>query len=1209
MYDKNTSREVIDLETDHPDLEHYDQIPLQNFGDFFMNHIDPYKFAQSASSRTQSPNYSNMINLEDTSSVSKESIDRYMQIVERRRSEHPKLSSGPLSLPVKNTPKGISDLDLSSYRYVEEGKKESGLTRMAKNYSFTHKLKEKSGKETLQSDTVKQDSKQKVVSQYFTPTSFYKPPQVSNIKPMPLKETIPYPALVVSAPKPKRVLPDSMHKPPSFYSKKSEDENSALENLRQWKNRNLDANEEVQELPKKRSKPDDLPEPKPELPQKKLQTTQQLLNNIIQEQQKRTQEKIIDAKEEAQKREAAEKKYRESLWASAPSTTKVSEARSKEYMKKQRYLLRNDLSDFYRFILNLDLYNLEESATTLFPIPVIFDDGQDYINSFKPVFLEELRGDISSSARQMNFSKASLTSLRLYTKKDTGVYLSPDRDFDTSRPGFQFSFKPDDLVLLILYEEGGLPTSFSARPNLPYLLGICEFDIRNDKKVSPQLLIKISHNFEHLFSSENANFYYIIYVETLTTLTREYKMIAQAEFMELADFIMMPKTNPLAYNLQIPNEFWDTIAKIFNQSQIAAIIEICSKFRGVSLLQGPPGTGKTQTVMGILSAFLLAKGLTTQKPHVLVCAPSNAAVDELAYRVVKQGLIDAKGVRRNDLSCVRIGHWNQDHVELRQRNPNDRKEPPSEVKSISLGELVSNRIRGEGLVDKSVLIHEVKNELNKVDKALETAKRKNDTLLTQDLINKRQDLQNNLFRYKHEKLQSEDKKRHFQQEILNKADIVFCTLSGAGSREISQILHNFDFVIIDEACQSVELSSLIPLQYGAQIVVMVGDPQQLPSTTFSISAKRAGYDTSLFERLMKGGCPMFMLEIQYRMIPEIREFPSYYFYANRLIDAPCTMSRYRPTWLPNLPCMFFNYLASRESRTEDETSVSNYPEAALIVEIYEKLKPLHGNKLDIGVITPYRKQVRLIRNLLDEKFKKSHRKDIEVNTVDGFQGREKDLIIFSCVRAKGSVGFLADRRRMNVAITRARFAVWVIGKAETLGKNRDWEEYVKFMKRREWHSDVNGIGDVLKVFENARSRMDIDYRTEPRRIDMENHKLRSPVTNRNSGMQALRNAIEEDTKDGLSELVRPKPQIPKIQNSSRPSEPNAKETSKKVAEKEHSPPSRLSDGQPKPQSTFIKSSSEAPKKLTGKFAPKMQPKKAKPSNPNRFDVFEFIKNS
>jgi senataxin len=199
-----------------------------------------------------------------------------------------------------------------------------------------------------------------------------------------------------------------------------------------------------------------------------------------------------------------------------------------------------------------------------------------------------------------------------------------------------------------------------------------------------------------------------------------------------------------------------------------------------------------------------------------------------------------------------------------------------------------------------------------------------------------------------------------------------------------------------------------------------------------------------------------MLEIQYRMDPVIRRFPSTHFYEGRLTDGHSIQTRKNRNWIPKgCELIFFNLIDSKESREVDQTSCINRPEATFVVDMYAAVSPSHGRKLDIGVITPYKRQVHHLRSAFRNRYKNGYKKDVEINTVDGFQGREKDAIIFSCVRSEESIGFLDDMRRLNVAITRARDALWIVGKAETLKRDANWRALIYHAKTEKRYYNVN----------------------------------------------------------------------------------------------------------------------------------------------------------
>jgi len=262
--------------------------------------------------------------------------------------------------------------------------------------------------------------------------------------------------------------------------------------------------------------------------------------------------------------------------------------------------------------------------------------------------------------------------------------------------------------------------------------------------------------------------------------------------------------------------------------------------------------------------------------------------------------------------------------------------------------------------------------------------------------------------------------------------------------------------------------------------VLVGDPKQLPATVKSVVAARARYDRSLFERIADSGVAPSMLRVQYRMHPFLREFPSKRFYNGMLTDGPSVMERvqrscsrvyastcFQPFLLYDLP----------NSREEDVNgSKWNRGEAQFCVQLCETMFNLcvdvRIQKWSVGFVSPYREQVNAIRRELARSSSSfSSTLSIEVNTVDGFQGREKDVIIFSCVRSsqRGGIGFLRDIRRLNVAITRARFCLFVVGDVRTLVRDDTWKALVRSARERKLVIDTDGapFPDVVKCLESS----------------------------------------------------------------------------------------------------------------------------------------------
>ncbi|KAM0873307.1 hypothetical protein ACQ4PT_038117 [Festuca glaucescens] len=271
---------------------------------------------------------------------------------------------------------------------------------------------------------------------------------------------------------------------------------------------------------------------------------------------------------------------------------------------------------------------------------------------------------------------------------------------------------------------------------------------------------------------------------------------------------------------------------------------------------------------------------------------------------------------------------------------------------------------------------------------------------------------------------------------------VFSTLSFSGSAIFSRMTRAFDVVIIDEAAQA------------------VGDPVQLPATVISKTAQKLGYATSLFQRFQAAGFPVQMLKIQYRMHPEISIFPSKEFYEGILQDGE-GLNKKRPWHSYSCfgPFCFFD-IDGIESQPSGSGSWVNEDEVEFITLLYHQLAmhyPELKSSSQVALISPYRHQVKLLKDHFKSTFGDQSKEVIDVNTVDGFQGREKEVVIFSCVRCnkEQKIGFVNDFRRMNVAITRARSAVLVIGSASTLQKDEHWNNLVESAKERNHYFKVS----------------------------------------------------------------------------------------------------------------------------------------------------------
>jgi senataxin len=285
----------------------------------------------------------------------------------------------------------------------------------------------------------------------------------------------------------------------------------------------------------------------------------------------------------------------------------------------------------------------------------------------------------------------------------------------------------------------------------------------------------------------------------------------------------------------------------------------------------------------------------------------------------------------------------------------------------------------------------------------------------------------------------------------------------------------FQTCVVDEAAQAVELSTLIPLRLGVKQLVLVGDPQQLPATVLAKRESVGNYERSLFERLEHCGLPVHTLNIQYRMHPVISLFPRNVFYEGILQDSE-SVSRLTPFFAKApfslSPFTFVDLLTGKDIVSQQTLSRSNPDEAAVCVSLYFALLRIaqtDGSDLAgrVGVISPYSEQVRVLKQMFQAAGIKASGNidDIEIATVDSFQGKEKDIIILSTVRAcpeSNSVGFLADMRRMNVALTRAKIGLFVVGKSRALVDNKLWCKLIDHAKSiQAGYVQVKGAGEDM----------------------------------------------------------------------------------------------------------------------------------------------------
>ncbi|KAJ6699958.1 CATION/H + ANTIPORTER [Salix purpurea] len=439
-----------------------------------------------------------------------------------------------------------------------------------------------------------------------------------------------------------------------------------------------------------------------------------------------------------------------------------------------------------------------------------------------------------------------------------------------------------------------------------------------------------------------------------------------------------------------------------DHSQKDAISKALSS-KNLFLLHGPPGTGKTTTVVEIILQEV------KRGSKILACAASNIAVDNIVERLVP-----------HRVKLVRLGH------------------PARLLPQVLDSALDAQVLRG----DNSALANDIRKEMKALNGKL---------LKTKDKSTRR-DIQKEL-----RILSKEEHKRQqlAVKDVIKNADVVLTTLTGAFSYKLNTT--SFDLVIIDEAAQALEITCWLALLKGSRCI-LAGDHLQLPPTIQSVEAEKKGLGRTLFERLtdLYGDEVTSMLTVQYRMHELIMNWSSKELY-NSKIKAHPSVAAHTLFDLEGVkrssstePTLLLVDIAGcdMEEKKDEEESTMNEGEAEVAVAHAKRLVQSGVQASDIGIITPYAAQVVLLRILKnnDDKLK-----DMEISTVDGFQGREKEAIIISMVRSnsKKEVGFLSDHRRMNVAVTRARRQCCLVCDTETVSGDG-------FLKRLIEHFEEHG---------------------------------------------------------------------------------------------------------------------------------------------------------
>ncbi len=484
--------------------------------------------------------------------------------------------------------------------------------------------------------------------------------------------------------------------------------------------------------------------------------------------------------------------------------------------------------------------------------------------------------------------------------------------------------------------------------------------------------------------------------------------------------------------LKKPNIFKaETTSDKLNPSQKEALR--LAKNSQLFLIHGPPGTGKTTTLSEVVRENL--------GKRILVVADSNVAIDNMLEKL-------------KDRKVIRIGH-------------------PAKIE----GDLLKFSL--DMVIREDVRYREIEEYIDKIDRLKKTRDKQfkkptpamrrgltNDEILTLAFAGKsKRGLKPSKIKQMANWIETTNKISYLyeqKEKILNKliyeqlrnAEIIFTTNSGAGSEFLEDL--KFDIVFMDEAAQSIEPSALIPIIKGKRLI-MAGDHKQLPPTVLSEHAKRLNF--SLFERfanLFYENC--YTLKIQYRMNEKINRFPSCEFY-DCVVESHESVKNIKLSDIANIselvgfdvPIVFFDTQGKfLEANKRGSYSKYNPLEAEFVKRLVEELLRLGVKPEDIGAITPYKDHEEYMKRIID---------GIEIKSIDGFQGREKEVIILSLVRANDNeeIGFLRDKRRLNVAITRAKRKLIIVGDAKTLSSSRTYAKLIDYISKEGLFRPITSI--------------------------------------------------------------------------------------------------------------------------------------------------------
>ncbi|KAA8532334.1 hypothetical protein F0562_032411 [Nyssa sinensis] len=798
-----------------------------------------------------------------------------------------------------------------------------------------------------------------------------------------------------------------------------------------------------------------------------------------------------------------------------------------------------------------DIFNEELYKDQVEKIPESFESVQHYLGSFVYPLLEEIRAELASSLEAI--SSAPFAEVESYKALPGDFFVfteaKPETVSDLQRVGRTWTF--GSITKIAGDDNNSMGTNFK---------------------------VKVSNDLE--VEDGKQKFLYMVFLMNITTNKRIWNALHRFGNLEVIKKVLCIDTLveeicdlcPVKRNEICAEKL--CLSSTLNKSQYEAVVDSickmqCNHKSFVKLIWGPPGTGKTRTLS------LLLWNLLGLKCRTLVCAPTNAAITEVASRVlelVKQSLDDAG---RNALFCclgdiLLFGNKQQmkvcsDFEEIyldyrveklaqclgpvdgwkhcfasmieffegfvswyqkfrgndliNEKEVSDQNEDSKVESKLFLGSVRENfetsafplrrcvSIFCTHLPKSLILEHNFRNMVSLIAllDSFETLLLRyivvseveffspsemiddspqfladTSTILyrTTECLTVLRSLQKTLNELN---LPCTVDKGSLVDFCFKMASPIFCTASSSYKLH-SVVMEPLQLLVIDEAAQLKECESIIPLQLpGTRDAILIGDEFQLPAIVNSNVSDKAGFGRSLFERMSLLGHPKHLLDTQYRMHPSISLFPNSKFYNNQIIDAPNVKNKnYKKRHLPGPmfgPYSFINISGGKET-LDVQHSRKNMVEVAVVLKIVQMLyKACNESKemLSVGVVSPYTAQVAAIQQKLGQKYENHCSFTVKVKSIDRYQGGEDDIIILSTVRSTsgGSIGFISSPHRTNVALTRARNCLWILGNEKTLTNSGSvWKELITDAKVSQCYFNADKDEDLTKVIVEVKKELD-----------------------------------------------------------------------------------------------------------------------------------------